>query len=290
MRPAHLLTLPTREAEGHKGTFGTLAVVGGCDRDGLTMLGAPVLAGRAALRSGVGLCRLCVPRSLVHAALTALPPATGYGFNGPAPASLPSADATVFGPGLGPIASNSHNVINLVCDAARPAVIDADGLAALAVRVQDSNDAPDLSGCVLTPHPGEFARVAMACGVGERPTNATSRIAAAHALAERLNTTVVLKGAGTVVADGSDVWVCQRGHPCMATGGTGDVLAGVIGALLAQNASAGWEMSPFSLACIGVEAHAIAGERWARESKAEAGMLAQELADLIAATLWPSGE
>jgi len=97
---------------------------------------------------------------------------------------------------------------------------------------------------------------------------------------------VVLKGAGTVVSDGIRTWTCTHGHPCLATAGTGDVLAGLIGGLAAQFApdqEAG--MSLFDVARLGVQAHAIAGEEWARKHTAQAGLLARELADELPAVL-----
>lgn len=281
-------SLPTRDPRGHKGTFGTVAIVGGCDREGLTMLGAPLLAARAALRSGVGLCRLCVPRTLLTQALAALPAATGVGFEGEVPASLPICDAAVIGPGLGPAGDRYRPVFDLIKQLDQPAVIDADGLNAIAAGLNASRKIPDLSSCILTPHPGEYERLARACRLKEDPHDPRARESAAYALAARLGTTVVLKGAGTVVSNGASIWVCDRGHACMATGGAGDVLAGVLGGLLAQSGAARWGVSVYHLACIGVEAHAAAGENWARRTGAEAGLLTEELADLIPAALRPT--
>lgn len=290
-------SLPTRDPRGHKGTFGAVAVIGGCDRDGLTMLGAPLLAGRGALRSGVGLCRLCVPRTLLTPSLAALPAALGMGFDGVVPSSPPAADTIVIGPGIGPIdgalpgsaVERYRPVFDLIKQFEVPAVIDADGLNAITAGLAAARKAPDLSRCVLTPHPGEYERLAIACRLREDPRDPRARESAAYALAQRLRTTIVLKGAGTVVSDGSSLWVCERGHACMATGGAGDVLAGVIGGLMAQNRAAGWSMSAFDLACVAVEAHARAGEAWAASHGAEAGMLVEELANLIPAALRPVG-
>ena len=102
---------------------------------------------------------------------------------------------------------------------------------------------------------------------------------------------VVLKGAGTVVTNGQETWVCPWGHACLATAGTGDVLTGLIAGLLAQHAGGGpgrgqgRGMSPLDLARIGVEAHARAGEAWAAGHGAQAGLLAEELADLLPGVL-----
>jgi NAD(P)H-hydrate epimerase len=209
------------------------------------------------------------------------------GFEDSAPDELPACDAAVIGPGLGPAGDRDRPIFDLIKRSDVPTVIDADGLNAIAAGVLANRKLPDLSRCVVTPHPGEYDRLAEAVRLREDPRDPRARESAAYSLAGKLGCTVVLKGSGTVVSDGSTLWVCDNGHPCMATGGTGDVLAGVLGGLLAQNAAAGWQMSPFDLACAGVQAHAAAGEAWARANRANAGMLAEELADLIPSTLWP---
>ncbi|MGP1272773.1 MAG: NAD(P)H-hydrate dehydratase [Phycisphaerales bacterium] len=267
--------LPSRDPSGHKGSFGTVAVVGGCLGD-TTMLGAPLLAGLAALRSGVGLCRLVLPESLLPQALSQLWSATGVGFTGVAPtASEVSADAAVIGPGLG--RGSAEAVTACIKDIGAPRVIDADGLNALAATAASDG----LTDSMLTPHPGEASRLARALGVEIDLTAESGRREAALRLADRTGATVVLKGSGTVVADAGRVWICTRGHACLATGGTGDVLAGLLGGLLAQSVAGGWELSRFHLACIAVESHARAGELWASRRGASAGMLARELADLL---------
>lgn len=274
---APLPLLPPRPADGHKGTFGTVAVVGGCHRGDTVMLGAPILAGGAALRSGVGLCRLIVPRPLLIPALTALPSATGEAFDGPAPRHpYTQADAMVIGPGLGP--DDQHAIARYIAKASRPAVIDADGLNAVATADALENT---LDGCMITPHPGEASRLAHALGIGLDLSTPLGRATAAIDLAERTNAIVVLKGRGTVVAQGLTHWVCDRGAPCLGTAGTGDVLAGLLGGLLAQSRAGAWTLTDFDLACIGVWAHAVAGERWAASRGSNAGLLAQELADLL---------
>ncbi len=138
---------------------------------------------------------------------------------------------------------------------------------------------------ILTPHPGEFRRLGRALGIQADPTSAESRTAAAESLAQRLGCIVVLKGARSVVTDGQRTWVCRRGHPCLGVAGTGDVLAGLIGGLLAQMEGAGGPADLFLAACIGVEAHAVAGEQWSFEHQASGGLLATELADLLPGAL-----
>ena len=153
---------------------------------------------------------------------------------------------------------------------------------------------------VLTPHPGEFRLLAVGLGISLDPTVPGSRPGAAEALAQRLGCIVVLKGAGTIVSDGHRTWTCQRGHACLGTAGTGDVLGGVIAALASQFSRDGdtggpgpsraggplpGRLSLFDAARVGVQAHAVAGELWARRHASQAGLLASELAELIPETL-----
>lgn len=297
-------SLPPRALSGHKGTFGTVVIIGGSVGSPTvpTMLGAPTLAGRAALRSGVGLCKLVVPESLVPAALTMLPSATAFGFptepdGSIVPhsaatildAALSGASAVVLGPGLGRSPSVETVVLRVLQQDHIPVVIDADALNAMA-------SIPDLfrdfrAPAVLTPHPGEFARLAGALKITLDPISKATRPDAAAALAQRLGCVVVLKGEGTVVSNGVRTWRCSHGHPCLATAGTGDVLAGLLGGLIAQYDSPARRLalgriaSPpvldlYELARIAVDMHARAGERWAA-SHGPAGLLAHELADLI---------
>lgn len=297
-------SLPGRPATGHKGTFGTVLVVGGCAPSSgahATMIGAPALAARAALRAGCGLAKMLVPAPLAPAALSITPSATAHGVEVDAAGDMlghdaaerldelsADASAIVVGPGLG--VSTGAAAVTLRCvQGATPVVVDADGLTALASTPELHRDfhAP----AVLTPHPGEFRRLAASLRLTHDPTDPASRPAAAEALAQRLGCVVVLKGAGTVVSDGLRSWVCDRGHPCLATAGTGDVLAGLLGGLLAQffRPSARGPLAPslYDLARAGVLAHAIAGERWAEERSSQAGLLAGELADLLPAALEP---
>lgn len=257
------------------------------------MLGAPLLAGRGALRSGVGRCTLFIPEPLVVSALSAMPSATAVGFSGFAPTELthdrPTIDAAVIGPGLGEDKKGWRDAYTLIKRCRLPMVIDADGLNALAKGIKTMTRPKDLSKAVLTPHSGEFRTLAKAVGLNADPDNPATRKPAAYELAQRLRTVVVLKGANTVVSDGSDVWQCTCERPVLATAGTGDVLAGVIGGLLAQRAAdpAQWNIAAMDIACIAVEAHASAAEVWQKRNRAEAGMLAEELADLIPEQLRP---
>lgn len=287
------------------------------------MIGAPALAGRGALRAGAGLVRLLMPAPILTAGVSSLPSATGAALPTDAQDEIigheaavefdrqaSSARCVVIGPGLGSSEAGSEGATALVLRASQqeevPIVLDADGLNLLSRVPEVWRDLR--ARAILTPHPGEFRRLATATGITGDPASAADRGAAAERLAQRLGVVVVLKGAGTVVSDGHRTWICTRGHPCMATGGTGDVLSGIIGALVAQFAPSGTQtaisaaipekyraamaaslaktstsqpsIDLFDCARLGVEIHARAGELWA-ETSGESGLLADELADLV---------
>jgi NAD(P)H-hydrate epimerase len=210
-----------------------------------------------------------------------------------------SCTALAIGPGLGTGIGAQALALRAVQQQDVTVVVDADAINALA-------DVPELSrdfhaAAVLTPHPGEFRRLAGALRIGHDPAEESQRAAGAEALAQRLGCVVVLKGAGTVVSDGHRTWTCERGHACLATAGTGDVLTGVIAGLAAQfvrpvdpvlaklpeparralGADAAPGLDLFEAARAGVLAHALAGERWAAAHGASAGLLAPELAEFI---------
>jgi NAD(P)H-hydrate epimerase len=301
-----LPALPARDARGHKGTFGTVAVVGGCCAGATRMIGAPALSARAALRSGAGLVKVLAPGPVINEVIAMTPSATGIALATDARGRIVASDgvaaldglidgcgAVAVGPGLGRAPESGDGPAALALRAVQqettPVVIDADGIVALAGIAELHRDfrAP----AVLTPHPGEFRTIAGALRITADPTDPTQRQAAAEALAQRVGCVVVLKGAGTVVSDGQRTWVCGRGHACLATAGTGDVLTGLIAGLAAQFVRVsplprtGGPIDLFDAARIGVEAHAIAGERWAASHQAAAGLVATELADLLPAVL-----
>jgi len=289
--------LPPRPAQSHKGTFGTVVVIGGSHAGGRAMVGAPALAALGALRAGAGLARLAMPADLLPAGLTVCPSATGVGFpqtpdGGLDPEAAPQvldqllsgASAVVIGPGLGEGDVERALSLRAVQQDSVPVVVDADAINNLA-------GLPDLfrdfhAPAVLTPHPGEFRRLGGALRISLDPTDPAQRPLAAAELARRLGCICVLKGAGTVVSDGIRTWTCLRGHSCLATAGTGDVLGGVIAGFIAQYArGATPALSLFDAARVGVEAHAIAGEGWASTHGAQAGLLAQELAEQVPAAV-----
>lgn len=299
--------LPRRPADGHKGSFGTLTVIGGCDDADGVMIGAPALAARAAFRAGCGRVRLVMPRSALCAAIILESGATGVPVEQDGGSVVPSAmtarvdecgavsAAVLVGPGLG------------VSDAARAAtlralhldgpivVLDADALRLMAELSDLTREIR--ARAILTPHPGEYGLLASALRLPERPTSEAERVEACARLASRLACVVVLKGHRTVVSDGLRAWVCARGGVELATAGTGDVLAGLVASLGAQHAEDGARaslpaairarvpadrmrsFSPYDIARVAVEAHARAGESWRAGRGSCAGMLARELAD-----------
>ena len=300
--------LPARDHAGHKGTFGTVLVLGGQAAVPRVMIGAPALSANAALRSGAGLAVLGVPAPIASAALTLAPSATGLALPvddndvlRPSAAAglidehLGRCDAIAIGPGWGVGEAQRQVLVRLLASDDGPLVVDADALNVLA-QVPDMQ--LDLRApFILTPHPGEFRRLAEALSIESDPTAADERPAAAEALARRLGCVVVLKGAGTVVTDGLRTAVNQTGHPALATAGTGDVLTGMIAGLVAQYfrphlGSGDWQVPPeaqgglglWECARIAVHAHGRAAERWVAD-RADAGLLAADLIEYIPESL-----
>jgi NAD(P)H-hydrate epimerase len=282
--------LPPRAPHGHKGTFGTVLVIGGCAHEPRRMLGGAMLAARGALRAGAGRVIAAVPAPHVSDALVILPEATVVALpvdgRGEPVASacaevidavLPEVDAVVVGPALGRSGSAGQVVMRLVAIGGAPLVVDADAIRLFAAHEDPS---ADLRGTVVfTPHPGEARDLADALRLDLDCVERATRPAAAIALAQRLGAVVVLKGAGTVTSDGLRAWRCDAGNAALATGGSGDVLSGVVAALFAQFGSQG-TLPPGALAALAVEVHARAGDLW-RDAHGDAGALAHEIADLV---------
>ncbi len=267
------VTLPARPRAGHKGTFGTVTVVAGS----LGLTGAAYLSATAAARAGAGMVRLLVADSIypILAAKCTEVMATPLPEVAPGAIGRSALDAVMrhvgtskavnIGPGLGRDGSTWRLVVDLVARVPLPMVIDADALNALA-------DSPRTlkklgPGRVLTPHPGEMSRLlGRTVAEVERDREEAARSAAAAWAA-----VVVLKGAHTVVAapDGR-ISVDPHAEPALASGGTGDVLGGVIAGLLAQG------VEPFAAAVTGVYVHAEAGRRVAAR-QGDSGLLASDL-------------
>ncbi len=270
--------LPPRLADAHKGSHGHLFVLGGS----VGMSGAPRLVAGGADRVGVGLLRMGIPRairaevaaSLPEAMLVELAPTqrgqVAYAALGRVESSLKWASATVIGPGLGLSEDLLALTLRVLERAAHPVLVDADSLHPEILDVCRSRNHPT----VLTPHPGEAARL---LGVSVAEIQADRRGALAR-LCDRSRATVVLKGAGTLVMDQGLVYENRTGNPGLARGGSGDVLAGMIGGLLAQGVSikvaAGW----------GVLLHGRASDR-AREAVGERAQTVHELLGALASVV-----
>ncbi|WP_126426863.1 NAD(P)H-hydrate dehydratase [Brevibacillus marinus] len=266
-----------RTADSHKGTYGHLLVCAGS----LAMSGAGILCAKAALRTGCGLVTWAAPEPLVPALIGLIPEAMLAAIPGgwAAPASaaalvdlLRGRDAAVIGPGLGRFADDTKWLRTLWEESACPLVLDADALNMLAAAADFPAWPKRTAATILTPHPGEMARLT---GLSVREVQA-NRIQLARGYAVEHQVTVVLKGAGTVVAapDGT-VYVNLTGNPGMATGGSGDVLAGMIGSLLAQG------MPATAAACLGVWLHGTAGDRAAASRGGAYSLVAGDIIDAL---------
>lgn len=251
-----LSLLPDRNPWGHKGNFGKLLLL--CGSRGYT--GAAFFAAMGALRSGAGLVFLGVPESIYgieavklnEPVIFPLPDAGGRLSADAVPeilTRLPQMDAVLVGPGLGQ-SEGTLAVVRAVLEKAEcPVVVDADGINVLSAHrdLLRGRKSPT----ILTPHDGEFARLGGVIG--------EDRMAAAAALVEELGCTVLLKGHETCITDGTDGYLNPTGNPGMAVGGSGDVLAGVITALL------GAGLPPLEAAACGAWLHGAAGDRCAAE-------------------------
>lgn len=254
--------IPERSQTAHKGIFGTVAVIAGSS--GLT--GAAAMAAESAMRVGVGLCTIGVPESLQDLMAVKLTEAMTKGLpETPARSVSPDAlepaldlcekaTAVVLGCGLSTDESTQEFVKEFIRVERKPMVIDADALNCLACHPEVLSG--DHGEIILTPHPGEMARL-----LGTTNDDVQSnRLYAVREAATRFRCVVVLKGSGTLVADPSGrVFINPTGNPGLSTGGTGDVLAGAIGGLLAQR------LTPFDAAVCGAFIHGLAGDITASE-------------------------
>ena len=250
--------LPPRPRDSHKGKYGHVLAIGGDHGAG----GSIRLTAEAALRVGAGLVSVATREAHVAALLAARPELMPQGVHVPRNLGplFERASVIALGPGLGR-EEWGRGLWQAALDAGKPTVLDADGLNLLA---EHSRELPGRT--ILTPHPGEAARL-LDCSTGEIQND---RFAAAHAIARRHNAVTVLKGAGTLIATPQGgAAVCPWSSAGLASGGTGDALTGVIAGLLAQGLSA------WNAACIGVGIHARAGELAARAG--ERGTLATDL-------------
>jgi ADP-dependent NAD(P)H-hydrate dehydratase len=270
--------LAPRPRDAHKGLYGTVLVIAG----GRGMAGAAGLCGASALRSGAGLVRVAtsaeaqpVVASFEPSYMTYPLPSQergliDFGRSRPIlPGLLERVDVVAVGPGLGQSDDLRGLIRFLITETDRPLVIDADGLNLLVGQTDllAERNHP----VVLTPHPGEFARLTgkdVATIQEDRVRHAAELAATSDQLV------VVLKGAGTVVTDGRRFFVNTTGNPGMARGGSGDVLTGVISALIGQ------KLPVFEAAQLGVFVHGLAGDI-ARDHHGEIGMIAGDIVDSL---------
>lgn len=270
--------LPPRASDGHKGTFGRVLLVGGS----VGMSGSISLAAKAALRAGSGLVTAAMPR-VIQPIVSAFEP--GYMTLGLACDSdgvlqtaavdqvlqaVHGKDALGVGPGLGLSDPARQLVLTMLTQCRCPVVVDADGLNLLAISgmpVVSRRHAP----CVLTPHPGEFARLT---GLSLQQISA-DREKAAVEYARRHQIVLILKGQGTIVTDGQRLFRNTTGNSGMATGGSGDVLTGIVTSLLGQR------MPPLEAAALAVHVHGLAGDLAAQELS-QRGLIASDLPEFLA--------
>jgi ADP-dependent NAD(P)H-hydrate dehydratase len=269
-----LLQLPPRKPDAHKGDFGTALIVGGSRG----MSGAAALAGMGALRGGAGLVRLAVPDVCLETVagfepsyMTLPLPSDSTGKISAKATSqiieLSSADSVLaIGPGLG----RSDDLNQLICllyqEIKKPMVVDADALNALASQPGVLEKPGGQR--VLTPHPGEFARL-----TGKK-LDGDQRQQAAIDLADKCGVVILLKGHRTLITDGKRRAFNTTGNPGMATGGCGDVLTGLITALLCQH------LEPFAAAQLGAQIHGLAGDMAAKD-KGEISLIAGDLIEYL---------
>ncbi|MCY3557268.1 MAG: NAD(P)H-hydrate dehydratase [Chloroflexi bacterium] len=282
-RRAARALLPVRAPDAHKGTFGRVLVIAGSTR----YPGAALLAARGAYRAGAGLVTIAAPESIALHLIAALPEATllplpehdagvisGHAAWEVVRDELPGVDAVVLGCGFG---QHDHSgvfvrrfLISEEVAAVRGVVVDADGLNLLAADVSGLADA--VAPVVLTPHPGEMGRLT---GLSTDDVQGR-RLTLSRDSAAEWGCHVVLKGANTIVAaPDRRARVSEVAQPALATAGTGDVLSGAIGALIAQG------VSPFDAATLGVYLHGDAGNRAARQH-GSIGVTAGDVADQLA--------
>ena len=265
-----LSILPDRAADAHKGDFGKILLL--CGSKGYT--GAAYLAAMGALRSGAGLVFLGVPESIYaieaiklnEAIVFSLPEEDGKLSADAVPAfleRLPKRDAVLIGPGLG----QSNGVLQVVKAILEqtdcPVVLDADGINLIAGHkdIVRGRTAPT----ILTPHAGEFGRLG---------GNPEERTVAAEAMAKDLGCIMLLKGHHTVITDGCTTYINTTGNPGMSVGGSGDMLAGIITALLGQG------IAPLEAAACGAWLHGAAGDICAAEI-GQYGMLPTDMLNVL---------
>lgn len=268
--------LKPRPYDAHKGSMGALLSI--CGSYG--MAGAQILSARSALKSGLGMLRLLtvdsvypIVSSVVHEAVFLPEKASEKGtFSGesiPAIAkNVKISDAVLVGCGLGVNSDTQEIVDYLVLNCGVPLLIDADGINCLAKHIHLLKE--KVCPVILTPHPGEMSRLT---GLSIKEITSSPQ-KTAEDFSREYGVTTVLKGADTFITDGKTTFVSRAGNPGMATGGSGDVLAGVIGSLLCQG------YSPLEASACGVFIHGTAGD-FAKEDLGEASMLPSDIINYL---------
>jgi NAD(P)H-hydrate epimerase len=286
-RAASPVSLARRKADAHKGDFGRVLIVGGSRG----MIGAAALAANAALRGGAGLATVAAPQTIQRAVAALCPCATsiplacderGEPTREAVRQVLDAAgrsDVLAVGPGMA-VGSGQRGIVRAVLEQEAPVVLDADGLNNLCAI--DGWAAARRCALVLTPHPGEFARLT-GRPVGQIQSargDTVLAVARGWAAAGKADQPLVclLKGAGTVVTDGRRAYVNATGNPGMATGGTGDVLTGLLAALIGQG------LSPFDAACLAAHCHGRAGDL-AAGKVGQVSLIASDLLDHLPAAM-----
>lgn len=257
-----------RHRDLHKGDCGRVLVIAGSKG----MAGAAILSARGALRSGAGLVQISAPEELFPILQIGVPEATCISRMLP-PGKLGKYQAIVIGPGLGDDDSNDSLIKLVLKSDCKAVVMDADGLNLIARHKEMMRMAMKAEGrLIITPHPGEAARL-LGCSVAEIQED---RVSSVKKLADQTRAVTVLKGAGTLVASpGQNSYINTTGNPGMATGGSGDVLSGIIGALTGQG------LSCLDAALAGVYIHGLAGDL-AAKNLGEYGMIASDIAVMTA--------
>ena len=261
IHPSDLAQLfPRRARDSHKGGFGHVLCVGGSKG----FSGAITMATRAALRSGSGVVSAFVPEAIHALVAPAVPEAMVH-------SCMPDSvwTAIMAGPGMGRTATTREQILQLLETSTVPVVLDADAVSVLTDHIEEVSNAK--CPVIMTPHPGEFAAL---FGLKVEDVQ-EDRFGMVRMAADKLGATVVLKGAGTLVATpGVPMAVNMTGNPGMAAGGSGDVLAGLIAGLVAQG------ITPFEAACAGVWLHGKAGDLAAAD-KSQASMTATDLIEKL---------
>jgi NAD(P)H-hydrate epimerase len=265
--------------DGHKGLFGRVLIVGG----NMEMIGAPVMAGEAALRMGSGLVQVAMPAAVLVVGLSVVPELIGLALDESIASTkklleaADKADVLALGPGLGQSPTTGKR-LDALFRLRKPMVVDADALNYLSSLGKWPKSFA--ARAVLTPHPGEMKRLMKLIGRSEVPEDGKGGISLAAAAAKAFGQVIVLKGHRTVVTDAEKVYVNHTGDSSLSKAGAGDVLSGMLASLIGQG------MAPFDAACAAVHLHGragqIAGKRLGRRS-----VLARDVIAAISDALCP---